>query len=427
MRSRADIRAHGHRNLELRFTYDHLGRRTTKHVLETIDGRRHLVSALTFVYDGWNLIAELDLTGRALRTHLWGLDLSGSHQGAGGVGGLLATATPERAVFLSYDANGNLTGELDATTGLTTYTATFEVFGNVLTSEQESLTPFGFSTKYTDRETGLLYYGFRYYDPERGRWLNRDPIAERGGLNLYGFVGNDGVNDVDKLGKNPLLWKWVSDAGTAITYASLVSFPERKMVHLNQWYGYTLTPKEFSSYLEGFTVTETFLNGLPLKKTTSSTTEFFDVDDPGRDAWTNARISLKFEVTEDHGFFSQTVLLSPTTSIVIPREQLPWKVNFAIDLAYRLKTYSNSTVKYLEVADEAGLKRTGSDAVGCPELGLGDYWVTYSLYWDAAECDNPDYRIYGGSSLGGTSKITRSGWHSKTYKVDRRKILAYLE
>ena len=102
-----------------------------------------MISALTFVYDGWNLIAELDLTGRALRTHLWGLDLSGSQQGAGGVGGLLATATPERAVFLSYDANGNLTGELDATTGLTTYTATFDAFGNVLTSERESLTPFG--------------------------------------------------------------------------------------------------------------------------------------------------------------------------------------------------------------------------------------------------------------------------------------------
>jgi len=39
-----------------------------------------------------------------------------------------------------------------------------------------------------------FYYGFRYYVPETGRWLNRDPIEETGGLNLYGFVGNDGVN-----------------------------------------------------------------------------------------------------------------------------------------------------------------------------------------------------------------------------------------
>jgi len=39
-----------------------------------------------------------------------------------------------------------------------------------------------------------------HYDPNVGRWLSRDPIAERGGVNLYGFVGNDGVNRWDKLG-----------------------------------------------------------------------------------------------------------------------------------------------------------------------------------------------------------------------------------
>lgn len=47
----------------------------------------------------------------------------------------------------------------------------------------------------------VFYYGFRYYDPETGRWPSRDPIEELGGLNLYGFVGNDGVNHWDYLGK----------------------------------------------------------------------------------------------------------------------------------------------------------------------------------------------------------------------------------
>ena len=47
--------------------------------------------------------------------------------------------------------------------------------------------------------TGLYYYGYRYYDPETGRWLNRDPIEERGGVNLYGFVGNDPVGRIDEL------------------------------------------------------------------------------------------------------------------------------------------------------------------------------------------------------------------------------------
>jgi RHS repeat-associated protein len=46
------------------------------------------------------------------------------------------------------------------------------------------------------------YYGYRYYHPQTSRWINRDPIEEEGGLNLYGFVGNDGVSDWDFLGYN---------------------------------------------------------------------------------------------------------------------------------------------------------------------------------------------------------------------------------
>ena len=47
----------------------------------------------------------------------------------------------------------------------------------------------------------VMYYGYRFYDPETGRWPSRDPIEEEGGLNLYGFVNNDGVNKWDLLGK----------------------------------------------------------------------------------------------------------------------------------------------------------------------------------------------------------------------------------
>jgi RHS repeat-associated protein len=48
----------------------------------------------------------------------------------------------------------------------------------------------------------VMYYGYRFYDPETGRWPSRDPIEEEGGINLYGFVGNDGVNKWDILGQS---------------------------------------------------------------------------------------------------------------------------------------------------------------------------------------------------------------------------------
>jgi RHS repeat-associated protein len=57
--------------------------------------------------------------------------------------------------------------------------------------------PFRFSTKYQDDETGLLYYGYRYYQPNTGRWLSRDPIGENGGENQYEFAMNDSVSYID--------------------------------------------------------------------------------------------------------------------------------------------------------------------------------------------------------------------------------------
>jgi RHS repeat-associated protein len=62
------------------------------------------------------------------------------------------------------------------------------------------LNPIRFSTKYTDPESSLLYYGYRYYNPSTGRWMNRDPMGESGSLSLYCSMANDVVGRVDVLG-----------------------------------------------------------------------------------------------------------------------------------------------------------------------------------------------------------------------------------
>jgi RHS repeat-associated protein len=62
--------------------------------------------------------------------------------------------------------------------------------------------PIRFSTKYQDDESDLIYYGLRYLKTSTGGWLNRDPLGERGGLNLYGFVGNSALNKTDHLGQD---------------------------------------------------------------------------------------------------------------------------------------------------------------------------------------------------------------------------------
>ncbi|MGE9269527.1 MAG: RHS repeat domain-containing protein, partial [Verrucomicrobiales bacterium] len=136
------------------------------------------------------------------KSFLWGQDLSGSMQGAGGVGGLLSVTDDSSGdvFYATYDANGNVSEYIDETGAIAAHYE-YSPFGRVIASTgSPDDFDFRFSTKYQDNETNLLYYGFRYYNPETGRWLSRDPIAERGGLNLYAFVGNNGVNWVDILG-----------------------------------------------------------------------------------------------------------------------------------------------------------------------------------------------------------------------------------
>jgi len=62
---------------------------------------------------------------------------------------------------------------------------------------------FGFHGQFLDTESGCYDYGYRYYSPEIGRWLSRDPIGERGGMNVYGYVAIRAPNFHDRYGTNP--------------------------------------------------------------------------------------------------------------------------------------------------------------------------------------------------------------------------------
>src|SRR5690606_23453011 len=103
-----------------------------------------------------------------------------------------------------YDGNGNVLAALHDTGSTTAVAAAYhyDPFGKPLLSSGDyaAENPFRFSTKYFDKETGFYYYGYRYYDPVTGRWPSRDPIGERGGVNLYGFVDNSTLGGVDFLG-----------------------------------------------------------------------------------------------------------------------------------------------------------------------------------------------------------------------------------
>ena len=205
--------------------YDYQGRRVGKRVFawgtfRDIDDW-YWTESRYFTYDGWNPIDErkpvrpttmvpyipttsislLGLGGQTAASSIWGLDLSGSLQGAGGVGGLLCHVRGDCPLFSFCDANGNVTGLVD-TNGVAVAQYDYDPFGNLLaqSGDQAAANPFRFSSKPWDEETGLYYYGYRFYSPQLGRWINRDPMGEAAGGLAYGFVDNDSVNGFDALG-----------------------------------------------------------------------------------------------------------------------------------------------------------------------------------------------------------------------------------
>jgi RHS repeat-associated protein len=105
-----------------------------------------------------------------------------------------------------YEANGNVGQMVNAATGSVDARYEYDPYGNALlsTGAQAAGNPFRFSTKYLDRESGLYYYGYRFYDPETGRWTNRDPLGEAEGMNLYHFVLNNPANYLDGKGDDVL-------------------------------------------------------------------------------------------------------------------------------------------------------------------------------------------------------------------------------
>ena len=103
--------------------------------------------------------------------------------------------------YLAYDQIGSLRIIADGT-GNVIKRIDYDSFGNIIDDTNPSFSvPFGFAGGLHDRDTGLVRFGYRDYDPEVGRWTAKDPIGFAGGdTDLYGYCLNDTINCTDSSG-----------------------------------------------------------------------------------------------------------------------------------------------------------------------------------------------------------------------------------
>ena len=117
--------------------------------------------------------------------------------------------------YFTYDQVGSLRVVANAT-GMSVKTIDYDSFGNTIYDTNPSFeVPLAFAGGLYDRDTGLVRFGYRDYDPDVGRWTSKDPILFNGGsTDLYGYCINDPVNCVDPLG--------LFDIGKALGYGASV-------------------------------------------------------------------------------------------------------------------------------------------------------------------------------------------------------------
>jgi RHS repeat-associated protein len=170
--------------VRLVYSYDPRGRRVTRVRWRWAPEQQDYADreAIRFAYDGWRLMAERTENDEPLRSYVWGPDLSGTLDEAGGMGGLIAIQdhVHGRTYFCAHDAAGHVRALVDAEDGSVAARYDYGPFGEPLRSSGPAAaqTPLRFATKYVDLDSGFIDFGHRWYDPSTGRWLSRDPLGQ---------------------------------------------------------------------------------------------------------------------------------------------------------------------------------------------------------------------------------------------------------
>ncbi len=225
------------------FSYDGMLRRRVRKEYTWQSSAWVKTNEVRYVYDGMLVVQERDANNLALVSYTRGNDLSATSQGAGGIGGLLARTDNGQLIagsatahaYYHADGNGNITALVN-TNQLLAAKYAYDPYGNLLglSGPLAEANSYRFSSKEYQANAGLYYYGFRFYEPNLQRWLNRDPLGDIGSLalvtsdlapvvdfdnddgemrddkfldgwtqvnrNLYGGIGNDPVNRIDPVG-----------------------------------------------------------------------------------------------------------------------------------------------------------------------------------------------------------------------------------
>jgi len=152
-------------------------------------GRRIQKAGSVFLYDGADLIEEVDSSGSLLSRYVFDSDIDEP------------LAALHGGIWKFYQADGLGSGtSLTSSTGILSDSFDYDSFGNVTSSTGTFAQPFRYTGREWDAETGLYYYRARYFDPSAGRFLSEDPTRFQAGTDFYLYSRNSPLNWIDPSG-----------------------------------------------------------------------------------------------------------------------------------------------------------------------------------------------------------------------------------
>ena len=182
------------------YKYDESHRRLSKVVYEKVadSGKSKVnswkeVDRINFLYQGQNDIGAVGKDGKIAELRLLGI-------GKGAEIGAAVAMEIQGVMYVPlHDHNGNVAGLVEGKNGAVVQSYVYNAFGEYMEKEA-AISPWLFSSKRYDPESGFVYFGRRYYDPATARWITEDPLGREAGPNRYAFVHNNPLTNVDLYG-----------------------------------------------------------------------------------------------------------------------------------------------------------------------------------------------------------------------------------
>lgn len=187
---------------ELRFMYDPFGRRIFKESFFTKGKEKIPLGSSQAFYYGYCELGTLDSDGKICELRIPGLSLQGLSEKS------VAIELGKKVYAPLHDISGNVIALVDLTTKEVAESYYYSAFAEekIYDSSGNRIfcsaikNPWQYKEKRTYEETGLICFGFRYYDPDIRRWISQDPLGTLDGPNLYAFLHNNPLTSFDRLG-----------------------------------------------------------------------------------------------------------------------------------------------------------------------------------------------------------------------------------